>query len=60
MSKLAYPLAEAAEMAGTSVAVIRRKIAANYLTVRYIDTKPVILASELQSWLESLPTESSK
>ena len=56
--KLAYTLPEAAEMAGTSVSVIRRKIAGNYLVARYIDSKPVILASELASWLESLPTES--
>lgn len=60
MSKLAYTLPEAAEMAGTSVSVIRRKIANSDLTARYIDTKPVILASELESWLESLPAEAPK
>lgn len=56
-AKLAYPLPEAAEIAGTSVAVLRRKIASNDITARYIDSKPVILATELQSWLESLPSE---
>ena len=55
MSKLAYPLPEAAEVAGTSLSVLRRQIAANNLTVKYIGTKPVILAAELQSWLEALP-----
>lgn len=57
MTKLAYPLPEAAELAGTSLAVLRRKIAAHDLTVRYIGHKPVILADELKAWLEALPTE---
>lgn len=57
MSKLAYSLPEAAEIASTSVPVLRRKIANNDITVRYIDSKPVILASELESWLTSLPSE---
>jgi hypothetical protein len=57
MNKLAFTLPEAAEIAGTSVSVLRRKIANNDLTARYIDTKPVILASELESWLNALPTE---
>lgn len=55
--KLAYTLPEAADMAGTSVSVLRRKIANNDLTVRYIGHKPVVLASELEAWLEALPTE---
>jgi len=57
MNKLAYSLPEAAEIASTSVAVLRRKIAANDITVRYIGHKPVILAEELTAWLEALPTE---
>lgn len=60
MSKLAYSIPEAAEIASTSVSVLRRKIAAHDLTVRYIGTKPVILADELKAWLEALPAESSK
>ena len=55
MSKLAYSIPEAAEIASTSVSVLRRKIAANDITVRYIGTKPVILADELKAWLEALP-----
>ncbi len=57
MSKLAYSIPEAAEIASTSVSVLRRKIAASDITVRYIGTKPVILADELKAWLEALPAE---
>ena len=60
MSKLAYSIPEAAEVASTSVSVLRRKIAAHELTVRYIGTKPVVLAEELASWLQSLGTEPTK
>jgi hypothetical protein len=56
-SKLAYSIPEAAEIASTSVSVLRRNIAANDITVRYIGTKPVILADELKAWLNALPTE---
>ena len=56
-AKLAYSLQEAAEIASTSVPVLRRKIANNDLTVKYINSKPVVLASELEAWLQSLPSE---
>jgi len=56
-AKLAYSLQEAAEIASTSVPVLRRKIDNNDITVRYIGRKPVILATELESWLASLPSE---
>ena len=59
-AKLAYSIPEAAEVASTSVSVLRRKIAANDITVRYIGSKPVILADELKAWLESLTTEAPK
>jgi hypothetical protein len=58
--KLAYSIPEAAEAASTSVSVLRRKIAASELTVRYIGSKPVILAEELNAWLSHLPTEAAK
>jgi hypothetical protein len=58
--KLAYSIPEAAEMASTSVSVLRRKIAAHDIAVRYVGTKPVILAEELKAWLEALPTEAPK
>jgi len=59
-TKLAYSIPEAAEVASTSVSVLRRKIAANDITVRYIGSKPVILAEELNAWLTALPTEATK
>lgn len=55
--KLAYSIPEAAKVASASVSVLRRKIATNDITVRYIGSKPVILADELKAWLESLPSE---
>jgi hypothetical protein len=55
MSKLAYSIPEAAEASSISVSVLRRKIASHDITVRYIGTKPVILADELKAWLEALP-----
>lgn len=57
---MAYSIPEAAEVASTSVSVLRRKIAASELTVRYIGFKPVILADELKAWLESLSSEAPK
>jgi len=57
VNKLAFTLQEAAEMAATSVPVLRRKIDKNEISVRYINSKPVILATELESWLASLPSE---
>ena len=58
--KLAFSLAEAAEATGYSIDVIRRAIRKNDLTVRYANSKPVVLATELTEWLESLPTEAAK
>ena len=58
--KYAHPLPEAAEMAGTSLSVLRRQIAANNLSVKYIGSKPVILADELKAWLQALPDEAPK
>lgn len=58
--KLAYSIPEAAEIASTSVSVLRRKIAANDLTVKYIGAKPVVLAEELKAWLEALPDQPTK
>lgn len=58
MSKLAYSIAEAADAASISVSILRRKISANEISVRYVGTKPVILAEELSAWLNALPAES--
>lgn len=56
--KLALSIEEAAEASGYSVDTIRRAIRNNSLIARYANTKPVVLVSELQDWLESLATES--
>lgn len=56
--KLAYTFEEAAEMVGYSAQVLRRAAADGLLIVRYgSSSKPVIRHSELEAWLDSLPTE---
>lgn len=55
--KIAFSIEEAAEASGYSTDTIRRAIRNSDLTARYANTKPVIMASELESWLSSLPTE---
>jgi len=57
MSKIAYSIEEAAEAVGYSTDTIRRALRTNDLTAKYVNSKPVILASELTSWLESKPSE---
>lgn len=57
MSKVSYSIEEAAEATGYSTDTIRRALRNSDLTARYANTKPVILATELTEWLESLPTE---
>jgi len=59
-TKLAYTIPEAAEVTGLSVSSIRRHIAANNLTVRYPTKTPIILATELEAWLQALPAELEK
>lgn len=56
MSKLAYSIEEAAEATGYSTDTVRRAIRNNDLSVKYANSKPVILASELESWLNALPS----
>jgi len=60
MSQLAYNFEQAATATGYSVDTIRRAVRNNELTARYANSKPVILASELESWLEALPTEAKR
>lgn len=55
--KLSYSIDEAAEATGYSSDSIRRAIRNNDLVARYANSKPVLLASELNDWLASLPTE---
>jgi excisionase family DNA binding protein len=57
-AKLAYTFEEAAEQVGYSVRTLRRAAADGMLIVRYgTASKPVIRHSELEAWLEALPTE---
>ena len=54
--KIAFSIEEAAEPVGYSTDTIRRAIRNNDLSVKYANSKPVILASELESWLNALPS----
>jgi hypothetical protein len=54
---LAYTLAGAAEATGYSLSIIKQVIDKGDLTRRYANRKPIILATELQAWLDSLPYE---
>ena len=58
--KRAFSFEEAAEATGYSIDTIRRAVRNNELTARYANTKPVILAGELDEWLAALPTEAPK
>lgn len=55
--KIAYSIEEAAEATGYSTDTIRKALRNSDLIARYANSKPVILATELQEWAESLPTE---
>lgn len=53
-------LATSAQATGVSESTIREAIAAGALVPRYVGrraSKPVLLATELFAWAESLPTE---
>lgn len=56
-TKLAFTFEEAAAATGYSVDTVRRAVRNNELTARYANTKPVILTTELEAWLEALPVE---
>ena len=58
--KLSYSIEEAAEATGYSTDTIRKAIRNSDLSVKYANSKPVVLASELESWLTSLPSEPQK
>lgn len=60
MSKLAFNFEEAAEATGYSVDTIRRAVRNSELTARYANSKPVVLVTELNEWLNALPTETPK
>lgn len=55
--KLAYTYEEAAEATGISVRSIRRIVHNCDLVPRYPTAKPVILAQDLQDYIEATPTD---
>jgi len=55
--KMSFSIEEAADACGYSRDTIRAAIRNHDMTARYANSKPVILATELQDWLTSLPTE---
>lgn len=55
--KLSFSIEEAATATGYSTDSIRKAIRNNDLGVKYANSKPVILASELEAWLNALPSE---
>jgi excisionase family DNA binding protein len=57
VERLAYSLAEAAEVVGVSLPTLRRAIDKGDIVPRYPSRRPVIPAAELQQWLDRLPTE---
>jgi hypothetical protein len=58
--KIAFSIEEAAEASGYSSDTIRKALRNSDLTARYANSKPVILATELTDWLQSLPSEPNK
>lgn len=55
--KIAFSIEEAAGATGYSTDTIRKAIRNSDLTARYANSKPIILAAELQEWAAALPTE---
>lgn len=49
--------ADAAEMTGVSIDVIRRAVRAGDLVPRYPTSKPVLLVEDLKAWVLRAPTE---
>lgn len=57
MTKSAYTYDEAALEVGLSRRAIEREVAESRLVPSYYRSKPLILHTELQRWLEALPNE---
>lgn len=60
LAAVSYSLAGAAAASGLSDKTIRNAIVSEDLVVHYSGVKPIILASDLAEWIESLPTEKAK
>lgn len=54
--RLALTLEESAEACGYSKSTIQVAIERNELVPSYANSKPVVMVTELQRWLESLPS----
>lgn len=59
-SKKAYSLPEAAEVASVGLSTLKAAIERGDLPKRYPSGRPIVLATDLEKWLESLPTEAPK
>lgn len=57
MSQLAYTYAAAASATGISERIIREAVYRGDLIASFPSARPVIIASELERWLASLPHE---
>jgi hypothetical protein len=54
---LSYSIKGAAEATGISTSLLEQFIARGDITPKYVNSKRVITADELQAWLDSLPIE---
>lgn len=55
--KKAFSLPEAAEVASVGLSTLKAAIDRGDLPKRYPSGRPIVLATDLEKWLESLPTE---
>lgn len=55
--KIAYTIAEAAEMVGYSERTLKQAIADGHLVPRYANTKAIIRHEDLAAWIDQLPAE---
>jgi excisionase family DNA binding protein len=55
--RISYSLDGACKAVGLGPDTLRRAIADGELVAHYLGTKPVIRAVDLDTWIESLPTE---
>lgn len=59
-SKKGFTLPEAADVASVGLSTLKAAVDRGDLPKRYPSGRPIILASDLDAWLESLPTEPPK
>lgn len=55
--RLAYTISEAAKGTGISLPLFKKLGAEGRIPLRYANSKPIVLAGELQQWVDSLPTK---